>query len=230
MPKPEPISFDSPNRRPIKSRGMQVFQSFAATLAGSSITPNMISVSSIVFSALACAAMLATNWFENQYVVGGCWLIGAAMIQGRLIANLLDGMVAMEGGKATAEGELYNEVPDRISDAFIFIGAGYALGGIAVFGWAASVVSVFVAYVRAIGSSVGAGQVFVGPMAKPHRMALMTVCCCALAGLAFFGVDHVWAKWTLNGCLAIVAMLGLLTSFRRLLIVANSMRQRQVGQ
>jgi hypothetical protein len=50
-----------------------------------------------------------------------------------------------------------------------------------VLGWAAALVAVFVAYVRALGASVGAGQLFLGPMAKPHRMALMTAMCVFLA-------------------------------------------------
>jgi phosphatidylglycerophosphate synthase len=121
-------------------------------------------------------------------------------------------------------------MPDRVSDALIFVGAGYAIGGIASMGWAAAVVSVFIAYVRAIGASVGTGQVFVGPMAKPHRMALMTVCCFALAVFAFTGTGRVWNQWVLNGCLAFVVVLGMLTSMRRLNIIANSMRQSQAGQ
>ena len=50
-------------------------------------------------------------------------------IQLRLIANLLDGLVAVEGGKRTPTGELYNEAPDRIADTAVLVGAGYAVGG-----------------------------------------------------------------------------------------------------
>jgi len=98
----------------------------------------------------------------------------------RLLCNLFDGMVAVEGGFKTPAGELFNELPDRFSDGFIFIGMAYALRGdgwACVLGWSAAVLAVIVAYVRALGASMGAGQQFMGPMAKQQRMALMTATC-----------------------------------------------------
>ena len=53
---------------------------------------------------------------------------GCAGAQLRLTANMLDGMVALASGRASKVGELYNEVPDRVSDAAVFIGAGLAWG------------------------------------------------------------------------------------------------------
>ncbi len=62
------------------------------------------------------------------------------MIQLRLICNLLDGMVAVEGGMKTACGDIYNDLPDRISDSLIILGIAYGLTGVnhaAELGWAA---------------------------------------------------------------------------------------------
>ncbi|WP_075082519.1 CDP-alcohol phosphatidyltransferase family protein [Mariniblastus fucicola] len=221
---------DLENRRPIKSRGMKLFQFLAQRLAASSVTPNMISCSSIAFGALAGASMAATTWVEATLLHGFLWLVAAAMIQGRLIANLLDGMVAVEGGKATVTGELYNEVPDRISDTFIFVGAGFACVGVTSLGWAAAVVAVFVAYTRAIGVSVGAGQVFAGPMAKPQRMALMTVVSVVLSALTFLDADQQLQSWILNGALAIIVLFGLVTAIRRLTIIGRAMQQNSRSQ
>jgi len=65
---------------------------------------------------------------------------------------------------------LYNEIPDRVSDAAICIGAGYGSGSLPELGYVAAVVALFVAYVRAQGAVAGAPQEFCGPMAKPQRM------------------------------------------------------------
>jgi phosphatidylglycerophosphate synthase len=54
------------------------------------------------------------------------WFGAAACIQFRLLCNLLDGMVAVEGGKGSVTGPIYNEAPDRIADVLILIGAGYS--------------------------------------------------------------------------------------------------------
>ena len=73
----------------------------------------------------------------------------------RLLANMLDGMVAIETGKASPAGAMYNEVPDSVSDAAMFLGAGYALGGQPPLGYIAALLAVFLAYLRAQGKWPG---------------------------------------------------------------------------
>jgi phosphatidylglycerophosphate synthase len=60
------------------------------------------------------------------------WLAGALLTQLRLLANLLDGMVAIGRGIAIASpaGELFNEVPDRVSDSAVFLRLGVAGGNL----------------------------------------------------------------------------------------------------
>lgn len=107
--------------------------------------------------------------------------MAAAAVQTRLLCNLIDGMVAVEGGMKSPVGELFNEVPDRISDAATLVGAGYAVMSVPWLGWLAAVLAVLTAYVRAVGKSVGAGSDYRGPMAKQQRMAVVTVICLWLA-------------------------------------------------
>jgi len=107
----------------------------------------------------------------------------AAGIQGRLICNLMDGMLAVEGGLKTADGELYNEFPDRLSDPLILVTLGYA-GGDAnsiLLGWLCATGSLLTAAVRLQGAAIAGTHDFSGPMAKPHRMALATGACLFMA-------------------------------------------------
>src|SRR5439155_1499932 len=101
----------------------------------------------------------------------------------RLLANMLDGLVAVEGGRKTATGDLFNEVPDRFADVLILASAGYALSWLGTlgitFGWLVAVLAVLSAYVRVFGGSLGFQQSFTGPMAKQHRMAILTLACLA---------------------------------------------------
>jgi phosphatidylglycerophosphate synthase len=117
------------------------------------------------------------------FVVGGrtpsalAFVLAAAFIQLRLLCNLFDGMVAVEGGRRTRSGEVFNDLPDRIADPLVLVGAGYAIVGVdwgADLGWAAGVLAVMTAYVRVLGGATGVTQSFMGPMAKQHRMAIMT--------------------------------------------------------
>jgi hypothetical protein len=100
-------------RRELASRSSGWAQWLAARLTNSPIAPNQISVLSVGWAALG-SALLSWN-------PGWPGLIAAAVcVQHRLLCNLLDGMVAIEGGKSSATGALFNEVPDRLSDALFW--------------------------------------------------------------------------------------------------------------
>src|SRR6185503_12349783 len=139
----------------------------------------------------------------------------------RLLCNLLDGMVAIEGGRASRVGELWNEAPDRASDVATLVGAGYAAGGTPAWGWAAACVALGVAYVRALARTTRAPNDFCGPMAKPHRMALMTAACVFAAAAPDAWVPALGA---MDAALATVVVLGLVTAVRRLARAARFLR------
>lgn len=156
------------SRRPIRARGNALVQRIATMLAHSPLSANAISVLSVAFAAAGAAALL---WLPPW----GAWLC-ALGIQLRLLCNLFDGMVAVEGGKSTPTGALYNEVPDRIADSVLLVALGYA-AGLPWAGWLAALLAATTAYIRTLGGALGQPQDFRGPMAKQHRMALMTVAC-----------------------------------------------------
>lgn len=177
------MSGTPPTRRPIAARNSRWAGAMARWLAGTGLRPNHISLLSVAFGALAGATLALTPWVSGSQRAL-LLLAAAAGIQCRLLCNLFDGMVAVEGGFRTPAGEIYNELPDRFADLAILVGAGYAAGSLPVLGWAAAAAAITTAYVRALGASAGAGQQFVGPMAKQHRMALLTATCVAQAALA----------------------------------------------
>jgi phosphatidylglycerophosphate synthase len=220
------MPIETSGRRPLKTRDWPVFKKLAAWLARSGATPNAISFSSMVFGCLAGAAFAATSHFSG-WAARGCWLLAAGGIQLRLIANLLDGMVAVEGRKGGPVGDLWNEAPDRVSDAAIFIGAGYAAGSQPLLGFAAGLVAVFVAYVRALGASVGMGQIFLGPAAKQQRMALMTLTA-VVSALLPKGANAAFPKVATPIAIILVVIigLGLYTAWRRLAHIATLLRAK----
>ena len=102
------------NRRPIQARSSRWAQGAAAWLASTNVTPNQISVASVVFASMGSWLLVG--------LPGPAGLIGcAAAIQARLVCNLLDGMVAVEGRKKSPLGGLYNEFPDRIADSILIV-------------------------------------------------------------------------------------------------------------
>ncbi|WP_233149204.1 CDP-alcohol phosphatidyltransferase family protein [Shimwellia pseudoproteus] len=117
--------------------------------------------------------------YSGEVIRGSILFLAAILIQGRLLCNLLDGMVAIEGGLATPAGPVYNELPDRVSDTLIFIGVGHGLIDLpyaGTLGWITALMALMTAYLRLLGGNCGLVQSFAGPMAKQHRMATLFVC------------------------------------------------------
>ena len=169
---------DKANRRPLKSRttGWAAIAARAALATG--IGPNQVSFIGIVIAGLGSWALLeapARPWL---------FLLAAVAIQMRLLANMLDGMVAVEGGRGGPTGAIWNEFPDRIEDSLLLVPAGYA-AELPWLGWLCALLAAICAYVRLLGGTLGRPQDFGGPMAKPHRMAALTIGC--LVATLWFG-------------------------------------------
>ncbi len=159
-------------RRPIASRDTKLAARIARGLAGWGVSPNHISQASIGFAALAGGAFWLSGLATG--VLYGLLLVLAALgCQLRLLCNLFDGMVAVEGGRGEKDGPFWNEAPDRVADALILVGMGLGVGTPAL-GWAAAALAIYVAYIRELGSAQGLPANFSGPMAKPQRMAAAT--------------------------------------------------------
>jgi|ERR1043165_5884554 phosphatidylglycerophosphate synthase len=159
------------DRRPIATRNRKWAQAATDWLAARQVSPNAISVAGMCACITAGIALGMTSVWDCRIL----WIIAAVGAQLRLTANMLDGMVALASGRSSKIGELYNEVPDRISDAAVFIGGGFAWGGNTALGYIATILAVFTAYVRAAGKIAGAPNEFCGPMAKQHRMLVVTL-------------------------------------------------------
>ncbi len=189
------------DRRPIATRNRKWAQASTAWLASRNVSPNAISVAGMCACVVAGIALGLTSIADYRIL----WLIAALGAQLRLTANMLDGMVAIASSRASKTGELYNEVPDRISDAAVFIGAGFAWGGNVTLGYIATILAIFTAYVRAAGKIAGAPNEFCGPMAKQHRMLVITLICVYAAV-----TPRSWQIITLNNSQIGVMTLGLI--------------------
>ncbi len=76
-------------------------------------------------------------------------------------------MVAVEGGRRTPTGDLFNEVPDRVADTLVLVGAGWGLAQAGLpwaepLGWAAALAAMATAYIRALADGHGLRGCFLG--------------------------------------------------------------------
>ncbi len=213
-----------PKRRPLATRERGWAKALTRTLVAARISPDAISIASLVFAAGAAIALWAGG--QSYGVARVVELLAAAgLIQLRLLCNMLDGMVAVEGGHQSPHGELFNDVPDRFADLAILVGAGYSLSVFAwgrELGWLAGVLAVLTAYARVLGAAIGARHYFIGPMAKPQRMAVMTVACV----LSVFEPLVGWRGQIVALALAVVAVGSLVTLVRRTLCIVAEVNAR----
>jgi phosphatidylglycerophosphate synthase len=209
-------------RRPMFTREWNIAKQSSRWLVARAVSPNIISLAGMAGGVAAGAALAATQWPALSHTM---FLLAVAGIVLRGMGNLLDGMVAVESGKASPFGELFNEIPDRVADVAILLGAGYAAGGHPVLGYLAALMAVFIAYIRAEGKVTGAAQHYCGPMAKPGRMVVILL-------VALYGglTPAHWQPAVQFGSqplglmalgLAIIVIGGIVTVFRRLRRIAS---------
>jgi phosphatidylglycerophosphate synthase len=200
-------------RRVLATRNAEWARRLARQLALAGVRPNAVSIAGVAFAVVSMAAFCASARDESA------WreillLVAAAAIQLRLLCNLLDGMLAVEEGLKSETGEIFNDLPDRIADVLILVGAGYAIPGVAIaatLGWAAAVTAVFTAYVRVLAGSLGLTQHFIGPMAKPHRMFTLTVAALLAAIEAWLDLP----ARAIPAALAVIVVGAAVTAIRR---------------
>lgn len=220
------MTSDPGSRRPLKSRTTAWAGFFSRKMLKLGLTPNGVSLLGIACAAAGGGAALMAPHSAHAWAF---WLLAAAGIQLRLFCNMMDGLLAVEGGLKSPTGDLYNEIPDRIDDALILVPLGYAGGtewSIAL-GWAAMGGAVVTAYIRALGASLTGRHDFCGPMAKPHRMFAVTVGCLSMMTIDLMNVK---APPLMLWCLVIVNAGILITCWRRtahLAAALNSTTKRQ---
>jgi phosphatidylglycerophosphate synthase len=211
-------------RRVLATRSARWAIALAHWLAQHRARPNAVSGAGVVIAAAASAA------FAVSGSAGGgpraiLLVVAAAGIQLRLLCNLLDGMIAVEHGFKTKTGDIYNDLPDRLADVAILVGAGYSASSFAggsTLGWAAAVMAVLTAYVRLLAGSLGVTQHFIGPMAKQHRMFTLTLATLVAVGETLLDAP----PRAIHIGLAVIVAGSVVTVFRRTTRMAREVNAR----
>lgn len=211
-------------RRVLATRSAAWPRALARGLARIGVRPNAVSMAGVVVAVITGAAFALAPDLPPQ---GSAALLvaAAAGVQLRLLCNLLDGMLAVEEGLRSRTGEIYNDLPDRVADVLILVGAGYSIRDLAygpTLGWAAALLAVLTAYVRVLGGSLGLTQRFSGPMAKQHRMFTLTIATLLAALESMLGVP----AHAMRIGLVVILVGSIVTAWRRTLRMAAEVEAR----
>ncbi len=154
-------------RRPIAEIFRRTARGATRICLAAGISADAISILSIVFAAAAALCF----WQSSRHPV--LLVIAPFFCLLRLWCNMLDGMVALAAGRANRRGEIMNDLPDRVSDVLIFVGAAHSGWMHSLLGYWAAIFSLGTAYVGTLGQAVGGRREFGGIMSKPWRMVVL---------------------------------------------------------
>lgn len=208
-------------RLPLRSRSNPLAGKLSRWLLGCGVRPNQVSTASVAFAIITAVSLWS---IRHGWPPSLALLLAAMGIQGRLLCNLMDGMLAVEGGLKTPNGDLYNEFPDRLADTLILASLGYAGGtewSVAL-GWLSACGALMTACVRMHGASLIGVHDFRGPMAKPHRMALATAVCMLMALFSVMKFSFNLVPWALG--LMVVGIV--MTLVRRLSSLSQALHRK----
>ena len=191
----------------LKNGYLRLMDPIANFLVRRRIHPNTITIVGTVF--MAAGGVL----YGTGHIMTGGWLIGITAL-----SDVLDGMVARKGNKASVYGAFLDSTLDRVSD-------GVVLGGLAVFYalntqhrsvWMVvvcltAIIGAFVtSYTRAKADSLGL-DAKVGLLQREERVVLLS------APQSFFGLTL--NGWVLAGIISLLAVTAWITVVQRMLYV-----------
>jgi len=166
------------------------------------ISPDAISYSSILAALIAALCFWKSD--NNTWLL----IIAPLFCYLRLWFNMLDGMVAVAAEKASARGEIVNDLPDRISDVIIFVGVAHSGLMNPLIGYWTAILSLFTAYAGLFGQAIGGRREFGGIMSKPWRMVALSIGAWAMFAFRFCQTGvHGFGRLTILDwtCLFIIA-------------------------
>jgi len=157
--------------------------------------------------------------------------IGLTLV--RMTLNTIDGVMAIQRGKHSLEGEIVNALPDRYSD--ILVVGGIALSPLCR-GWlglAALATMFLVSYTGMLGKAIGVSWQHQGPMGKVERMITMMV----FALFQFFLLPERQSITVANisatpmeMAMGLFVVLGQYTVFRRLLGQLKEIHEKEAAE
>ena len=96
-----------------------------------------------------------------------------------------------------------------------------------VLGWAAVTLAMITAYIRVLGGTLTGTQSFTGPMAKQHRMAVLTLGCLLSIAELWMRKDNAPASVVMWAALIVIVIGSAWTCVRRLGIITRELHALQ---
>lgn len=194
----------------LRSKFVFITEPFVNVFDGLHISANTISMTALVFAAMAGVAYSFS--FQSPLVLAAALLL--VLLNG--LFDGLDGALARKNGTASKYGDFLDHVIDRYADVFmvcgIFLG-GYLRPDLGAF----VIVGILLAsYLGTQAQAVGIGRVYGGIMGRADRMVIIIVATCIQlvypTEVGAYGIQFTVLGWAL----LIIGALSHVTAFQRI--------------
>lgn len=196
--------------RPITANHVE---SIAKKTISTGLTPNYVSLISLIFSVLAGIAF----YYSLEVVLYA--LVGVVFVALNSFFDALDGSMARYLGNASKKGDFLDHVIDRYADMFI-------IGGIFFGGhvdWEIGVIALvgvlLTSYLGTQAQALGIGRFYGGLMGRADRLVLIMI-----AAVAYVIYAQPLGGYTILGwCVVVLAFTSHITALQRIYSVWNKL-------
>lgn len=187
------------------------------TLVRFGVTPNSVTVTSLIFSVAAGFVVAKGLFFTTLFIL----LVGAS-------CDVLDGQVARRSHMSSKSGAFLDSFIDRLAEGALLTGVAWLGngGGLTLVAFLAMVASFSVSYARARGDSLGV-DAKVGIMQRPTRMVMILVLLFVSAILTVTPTETVTAISVLTVGLSVLTVLSAFTAYRRVRYIMNALSSQE---
>lgn len=209
------------NRTRIRARILRTYYAFTEQmlrpLVRSSVSPDMISLVSLIMS-LVAGAMYSRGFFFT----GGITLLLSGFL------DTLDGTMARLTGKSSRFGALLDSTFDRYADFFVFAGLliYYRYHWMLFIIILAMLGSFMVSYIKARAEALGTIRV-VGFMQRPERVLLLVAGSLLTLPSSWYSVDY--TEIPIVTAVSLLALLSNITALHRLIAARKDLSERNVS-
>ena len=182
----------------------------AGTLHRLGVTPNGLTVASLVFAVLAAVGFALADPADPWLLVAASLAVGV-----NAILDGLDGKLARLTNQATRRGDYLDHVVDRYSDLAILLGVSLSPLGDLTWGLFAIVGTFLTSYMGTQAQALGLGRNYGGWLGRADRLVILIAVPILTYGAFRLGLAIPYGQEPLTLMLAYFAIVGNLTAVQR---------------
>jgi archaetidylinositol phosphate synthase len=183
---------------------------FAGSLHRLGVTPNALTLASLVFAILAALAFAFADPADPWLLLAASAFVGL-----NAILDGLDGKLARLTNQASRRGDYLDHVIDRYSDVVILIGVSLSPLAHPTWGLFAIVGTFLTSYMGTQAQALGLGRNYAGWLGRADRLVILIAVPVLAYGAHWLGVALPYGIQPLTVMLAYFAIVGNITALQR---------------